>query len=90
MKSNSDKKSPEAIRELLQKRSMTQSALASVAGSSAPYISQLTTGRKAPSPEWIDTVTMALSLTPEESTTLYRAAAVDNGFKIDLDLTGKK
>ena len=63
---------------------MTQSALARKAGSSTAYVNQLMTGRKKPSPEWVELVADTLNVSPEKRRELHVAAAKQHGFKLDL------
>lgn len=68
----------------LAERQMTQVDLAEAIGKSQPYTNQVLTGRKHPSPEWVDLVASTLKLSAEKTAELHRAAALDNGFKLDL------
>lgn len=51
---------------------------------SKAYISAIANGRKAVSPERIDTMSKALGFSEAEVRRLHRAAALDAGFKLDL------
>jgi transcriptional regulator with XRE-family HTH domain len=74
----------EALGEILSGRQLSQSRLANASGFSQPYVNQIATGKRLPPADWIDTVANALQLSMEEREKLYRAAAKDHGFKIDL------
>jgi transcriptional regulator with XRE-family HTH domain len=63
---------------------ITQPDLAERLGKSTAYVNQTLTGRKKPSAEWADLVANTLKLTKEKRVELHRAAAKDNGFKLDL------
>lgn len=73
-----------ALGAILAERSVSQYRASKLAGISQPYMNQIATGRRRASAEWIDLVSNALNLTPEERQNLHRAAAKDHGFKIDL------
>lgn len=73
-----------ALFEQLQAREMTQSDLAKQIGTSAAYVSSLTTGSKSVSPERVESISTTLNLAPQERISLHRAAATDLGFKLDL------
>ena len=63
---------------------LTQSGLAERTGQSPAYVNQVITGRKRPSPQWIDTIADALDLSDRERVRLHREAARAQGFKLDL------
>ncbi len=73
-----------ALGEILAERRVSQYRVSKLAGISQPYMNQVATGRRRASAEWIDLISNALDLTPEERERLHRAAARDHGFKIDL------
>lgn len=56
--------------------------LADSAGISQPYLNQMMTGRKKPSPEWVDIIASTLKLSEEKRRDLHLAAARDHGFKL--------
>lgn len=60
----------------------TQVDLANSAGISQPYLNQMMTGRKKPSPEWVDIIASTLNLNEEKTRELHLAAARDLGFKL--------
>lgn len=72
-----------ALSEQLERRSLTQSGLAKVLGTSPSYVSHTLAGRKTVSPAWVDMVADALSLSRRERTELHHAAATDLGFKLE-------
>lgn len=73
-----------ALAEFISARGMSQSALASAANSSQPYVNQVVNGARTPSSDWLDMVAEVMELTKKERVRLHRAGAKDNGFKIDL------
>jgi len=68
----------------LQGARLNQPQLAEKIGASKPYVNQMLTGRRKPSPEWVDLIADTLGLGDKERVELHRAAARDSGFKIDL------
>jgi len=73
-----------SLGSLLAEKGQTQGDLANSLSVTASYVSQVASGKKAASAEWLDTVAKALDLTPEERVKLHRAGAKDAGFKLDL------
>lgn len=69
---------------MLADRSMTQTDLANSTGVSTAYTNALITGKKKPSAQWVDLISDALDLAPEERRKLHTAAAKAHGFKLDL------
>lgn len=51
---------------------------------STAYVNHTLSGAKKPNAEWVELVANALNVTPEQRARLHRAAAMDNGFKLDL------
>lgn len=62
----------------------SQSQLANTIGASTAYVSQVVTGQKTPSAEWLNVAASALNLSPGETVQLNLSLARDHGFKIDL------
>ena len=73
-----------SARRALAERQMTQLDLANSTGVSCAYTNALITGKKKPSPQWVDLISDTLNLTPEQRQELHVAAAKDHGFKLDL------
>lgn len=48
------------------------------------YISNLMTGRKLPSAEWVELISNTLNLSDAQREELHRNAAKAHGFKLDL------
>jgi hypothetical protein len=69
----------------LSEADLSQSGLARATETSIAYTNQLITGRKRPSPEWIDLVAKTLKLSERKRIELHRAAARDLGFDLDLN-----
>jgi DNA-binding transcriptional regulator YdaS (Cro superfamily) len=65
----------------------TQADLAKTLDVTPSYLSQVTTGRRTASPEWLNVVATAMNLSPEDTAKLHVAGALDAGYAIDLDLT---
>lgn len=74
----------QALESVLDSRGLRQKDLAEMMNVSAAYVSATATGRKGISPERIEGITAALSLSREEEVKLHRAAAKDQGFRLDL------
>ena len=68
----------------LQERGLSQKALAERLDVSAAYVSAIVSGKKSLSPPTADRVAQVLALAPTESVALHRAAALDQGFRLDL------
>jgi predicted small secreted protein len=62
----------------------TQADVARATQRSLSYVNQTITGAKNVSPSWVDLVADVLRLPSSERTRLHRAAALDQGFKLDL------
>ena len=78
------KEAPKLIRAIVASTGMSQKQTATSIGLSAMYLNHLVTGYRTPSPNTIDTMAVALNLTPVQTVQLHQAAARDHGFKIDL------
>ena len=76
-----------SVRQALAEAQSTQTALAGSVGTSVSYVNRTLTGAASPSPEWIDTVADALNVSDDMRVTMHRSAAMDAGYKLDLDLT---
>lgn len=74
----------QALDDILGSRGLRQKQVAESIGTSTAYVSAVATGKKSMSPARIDVVAEKLSLKPEESLRLHRAAAKDAGFRLDL------
>lgn len=72
------------IKGYLTDRSVTLSALAKDIGVSRVNLSVAANGRRHLSSSWADMIATGLGLNEEERADLHRAAARDNGFRIDL------
>lgn len=72
-----------SVSQALAERQSSQTALASSVGRSVAYTNQTITGRKRPSPEWVDLIANTLEMNDIERKALHIAAAKDHGFKID-------
>lgn len=72
------------LSDLLRKRDLSQAGLGRMTGTQPAYVNQQMTGRRTPGAEWIELVANTLKLAKTERQKLHVAAAVDNGFKIDL------
>lgn len=81
-------RSSRVIIDLLEKKSMSQAALATGTGFTPSYVSQVSNGKKLPSGEWLDLVSSAMGLSEDEDRRLRRAAGYDLAEKTyGLDLT---
>lgn len=74
----------QAILRSLQKRGMSQRALAEQLDVSPAYVSSLLSGKKSLSPPTADKVATVMAMASAEATGLHRAAAQDQGFRLDL------
>lgn len=72
------------VAHLLESLRVTQTEVAIYAKCSVSNVSHLVTGERRASARWADLVADALELQAAERTALHRAAARDQGFKIDL------
>lgn len=68
----------------LQERGMSQRALAEHLDVSPAYVSSLVSGKKSLSPPTADRVASVMAMAPQEVLGLHRAAAQDQGFRLDL------
>lgn len=73
-----------ALQLLLEERSVSQADLARAIGTSRAYVSALANSQKAASPQRIEAIADLLETTREERIRLHRAAALDQGFNLDL------
>lgn len=71
-----------SVSQWLIEAKATQVDLSNSAGISQPYLNQMMTGRKKPSPEWVDIIASTLKLSKEKTQELHLAAARDHGFKL--------
>ena len=69
---------------LTHKANITQNSLAHKIGVSPSYLNQMMTGRKTPTPKWVDIVASTLKLQDDQRKKLHAAAAKDAGYDIDL------
>lgn len=74
----------EVLAQALSARGMKQKTLAGSLNVTPTYVSSLLAGRKALSAETADRIATVMDLTPAETVALHRAAASDQGFKLDL------
>lgn len=72
------------MRRMLDDREMAQADLAASLGVSSAYVSSLILDRRAPSAQTVEKIVDALQASSEERQGLHKAAAVANGFKLDL------
>ena len=75
---------PKVLRQIIFESRKTQTRLAEIVGTSPAYFNHLATGYRTPSPQLIETMAVALNLSPVQTVQLHQAAARDHGFKIDL------
>jgi len=73
-----------SLSKILNCYSSNQSSLARDMGVSRAYVSSICNGTKSVSPNKIDEISNFLGMTEEEQIKLHRAAAKDQGFKLDL------
>lgn len=72
------------VSQSLTVRATSQTSLAKGMGTSASYLNQTMTGRKTPTAQWADLVADVLNAPEHERQRIHAAAALDNGFKLDL------
>lgn len=76
--------------ESLDAKGVSQTDLAQRVGTAPSYANQWATGKRVPSPEWINLIADTLGLQKAERTRLHYAAAKDAGYELpELDLTRK-
>lgn len=63
---------------------MATVTLADRLGVTGPYVHHLISGRRLPSPQWLDLMADAMKLTKEQRVDLHRAGAIDHGYKLSL------
>lgn len=85
-------RSSKLVLDLMEERELTQSALASAAGVSTPYVNHIVKSRQIPSKEWIDAVCCAMSFSDDEKRKLYSAMVRDRLERegidpLEIDLT---
>lgn len=73
-----------ALGKKLRSANLSQSALATDLGVSRAYVSSICTGAKTVSPQMVDKIAGALSLSQKDINRLHSSAARDMGFRIDL------
>lgn len=71
-----------SVSNLLTEARTTQTALAGTANISQPYLNQMLTGKKSPSPEWVEIIANSMKLSKKKRRELHIAAAKDYGFKL--------
>lgn len=84
MTKKNEKRAGEALRDLMKERSVSQTELASQLDVSQAYVSSIVRGTKSMSPSTIDKAAGALGVSDKARVRLHRAAALDQGFKLDL------
>lgn len=72
-----------ALDQQLRSSGTTQAALARVTNVSPSFVNGLMTGTRHISPEWAETVAMALGSSGEQKKLLHIAAAKTVGYKVD-------
>ena len=75
-----------SVSTALAEAKTTQNQLATDIGASPSYLNQMMTGRKVPTPKWVNLVADTLRLQEDRRKMLHSAAAKDAGYDI-LDLT---
>ncbi len=70
------------VRAHLTSRNATQLALAKDLYVTSAYISSLMSGRRNPSPKWVDRIADALNITSLQRQVLHTLAAQQKGFKL--------
>lgn len=74
----------DALRELMKDRSVSQTELAAQLDVSQAYVSSIVRGTKNMSPSTIDKAASVLKASEQARVRLHRAAALDQGFHLDL------
>jgi plasmid maintenance system antidote protein VapI len=74
----------EVLAQALSVREVNQKSLAKGLDVTPTYVSALLAGRKGMSADTADRIVGVLGLTPAEALALHRAAALDQGFRLDL------
>ncbi|WP_093424907.1 helix-turn-helix transcriptional regulator [Tranquillimonas alkanivorans] len=82
--SDESKRLGKTLSEILEKYAASQNRVANHIGVSRAYLSAVTKGRKSLSPDRIDQIAAALKTSPEDTSRLHRAAALDQGFRLNL------
>lgn len=75
-----------SVSTALAEAKLTQNELAAEIKASPSHLNQMMTGRKTPTPKWVDLVADTLRLQGDRRKMLHSAAAKDAGYNI-LDLT---
>lgn len=70
--------------DALRARDLTQSALASKMDKKVSYVNRTMVGKRPATSNWADLVANAIEASDEERQRLHHAAALDQGFKLDL------
>jgi plasmid maintenance system antidote protein VapI len=73
-----------ALSEQLNANGLSPKALAEGIGADASVVSRLMNNKRTVTPDWVDTISQALQLSPKNTQILHRAAAIDAGYKLDL------
>lgn len=73
----------EAFSASLSETGTRQADVATSTGTSRAYVNSLATGKKKPSAEWVDMIADVMKLPSAKRVALHRAAASDQGFKLD-------
>ena len=84
MKKSSRTKFGTLYKKCLKRHDMTQSSVAKTTGNSRSYVSQVIVGKKLAGPDTVESMAKAVNATDQERRELFRAAADDAGFQIDL------
>lgn len=84
MAKKSETRAGEALRELMKERSVSQTELATQLDVSQAYVSSIVRGTKNMSPSTIDKAAGVLGASDHVRVRLHRAAALDQGFHLDL------
>jgi ribosome-binding protein aMBF1 (putative translation factor) len=72
-----------SISVALSQARLTQRSFANSIEQSASYVNQIITGRKAPSPRWVEKASDVLSLSSDARQELHILAAKMRGFRLD-------
>jgi plasmid maintenance system antidote protein VapI len=74
----------EVLAQALSSRQLSQKSLAEGLDVTPTYVSALLAGRKSLSADTADRIVGVLGLSPAETLALHRAAALDQGFRLEL------